>query len=144
MSSIIHWRGQIILDLCNTSEEEQGKKKEPEPSKTLIQNVEFEYSCLSETVSDNFSSKTNNVENTRHANPINCNCLSPFMSIEEILQDSVILAPNNLLSFFDDDQNNNIVAQNIHREQEVQSEGSNVISFLPLNSSSPNFTTTDE
>ena len=40
------------------------------------------------------------------------------MSIEEILDDSVILAPNNLLSIFDDDKNNNIFAQNIHREQE--------------------------
>ena len=131
------------MDLCNTSKEEQDKKKEPELYKTLVQNVDFEYISISKTVSDNFSSNTINVENTRYTNLINCTCLSPSMSIEEILEDSVILALNNLLSFFDDDQNNNIVAQNIHREQEVF-EHSKVISFLPLNSPSPNFTTTDE
>ena len=32
-----------ILDQCNTRKEEQNKKNELEPSKTFVQNVEFEY-----------------------------------------------------------------------------------------------------
>ena len=118
------------------------RKKKRAGTKRFVQNVEYEYIRLSETVFDNFSSNTINVENTRHTNQINCNCFSPSMSTKEIQEDSVILASNNL--FFDDDQNNNVVTQNVHREQEVRFEHSNLISFLPLNSPTPNFTTTNE